>query len=148
MKSVMITILGIGFLFASTFCLAGEKLEMKDMKDKESYSLGYMFGQSIKAQGLDINLEVYGSGIRDALGGTNPPLSQEEMRKIVSELQQRVMAARQKELKEMGEKNLAAGRAFLEENRLPCYDFPEHAVRVFAHMWRYGKIRKTIKMAG
>jgi FKBP-type peptidyl-prolyl cis-trans isomerase FklB len=117
MKSVMTTILGIAFLFTSNFCFAGEKLDLKDPKDKESYSLGYMFGQSIKAQGLDINMEVYTSGIRDALGGAKPSLSQEEIQKTVSELQQRVMAARQKELKEMAEKNLAAGKAFLEENK-------------------------------
>ncbi|MGZ3559548.1 MAG: acetate--CoA ligase family protein [Thermodesulfobacteriota bacterium] len=41
-------------------------------------------------------------------------------------------------------KDLEACWAYLEENRLPCYDFPEYAVRVFSQMWRYGKIRKTI----
>jgi acyl-CoA synthetase (NDP forming) len=45
-------------------------------------------------------------------------------------------------------KDLDACRAFLEENRLPCYDFPEHAVRVFAQMWKYGKIRKMSKTVG
>jgi len=44
-------------------------------------------------------------------------------------------------------KDLEVCRAFLEENCLPCYDFPEHAVRVFAQMWRYGKIRKMSKTA-
>jgi acyl-CoA synthetase (NDP forming) len=39
-------------------------------------------------------------------------------------------------------KDLEACRAFLEENRLPCYDFPEHAVRAFAQMWRYGRVRR------
>jgi FKBP-type peptidyl-prolyl cis-trans isomerase FklB len=117
MKYVLATILSIGLLFTLSFCFAGEKVELKDQKDKESYSLGYMFGQSIKAQGLDINLEVYSSGIRDALGGTKPPLSQEEIQKTVAELQKRVMAARQKELKEMAEKNLAEGKTFLEENK-------------------------------
>jgi len=36
---------------------------------------------------------------------------------------------------------------FLEGNRLPCYDFPEHAVQVFAHMWRYRKARGKNKTA-
>ena len=36
---------------------------------------------------------------------------------------------------------------FLEGNRLPCYDFPEHAVQVFAHMWRYRKVRRKSKAA-
>jgi FKBP-type peptidyl-prolyl cis-trans isomerase FklB len=117
MKYILATILSISLALTFSFCIAGEKLELKDQKDKESYSLGYMFGQSIKAQGLDINLEVYGSGLRDALGGANPPLSQEEIQKTVSEVQKRVMATRQKELKDMAEKNLAEGKAFLEENK-------------------------------
>ena len=25
----------------------------------------------------------------------------------------------------------------IEDQRIPCFDFPEHAVRVFAHMWKY-----------
>jgi len=31
---------------------------------------------------------------------------------------------------------------FLEENRIPCFDFPEMAVRVFAHMWKYAQIKQ------
>jgi len=115
MKYVLATILSVGLL--SSFCFAAENPELKDLKDRESYSLGYQFGQSLKYQGLDINMEVYESGIKDALGGTKPRLTQEEIQKTVSELQQRVMAARQKELKEMAEKNLSEGRAFLEENK-------------------------------
>jgi acetyltransferase len=43
----------------------------------------------------------------------------------------------------LGAKNdLDVCKAYLEENRLPCYDFPEHAVQVFAQMWRYGRIKK------
>ena len=117
MKDGMAIILGIGFLFTFAFCFAGEKPELKDLKDKESYSLGYLFGHSMKLQGVDINPEVYTSGMRDALGGMNPPLSQEEMQKTVSDLQQRVMAGRQKESKEVAGKNLAEGKAFLEENK-------------------------------
>ena len=66
---------------------------------------------------MDINLEVYESGIKDALGGKNPSVSREEMQKTISELQQRIAATRQKGLKEMAEKNLAEGKAFLEENK-------------------------------
>ena len=117
MNYIPAAILSMGFFFTSALCFAGEKPELKDQKDKESYSLGYMFGQSLRAQGLDINLEVYDAGIRDAVGGMNPLLSQEEIQKTVVEIQKRVMAARQKEIKEMAEKNLLESRAFLEENK-------------------------------
>jgi FKBP-type peptidyl-prolyl cis-trans isomerase FklB len=117
MKYVATTILGLGFLFTCTFCFAGEKPELKDQKDKESYSLGYQFGQGAKSQGLDINVELYASGIRDALAGSKPQLSEQEIRQTVSELQKRFVAAREKAIKEMSAKNLAAGKAFLEENK-------------------------------
>jgi acetate---CoA ligase (ADP-forming) len=44
-------------------------------------------------------------------------------------------------------KDIEACQGFLEGNRLPCYDFPEYAVRVFAHMWRYGRVRRKNKAA-
>ena len=116
MRYVLATIF-IGFLFTCTFCFAADKLELKDQKDKESYSLGYQFGQGLKAQGLDINLEAYSSGIKDALSGTNPQLSQEEIQKTISEIQKRVMAAREKGLKEVTAKNLSESKIFLEENK-------------------------------
>ena len=115
MKYLLITLLSIAFLFS--VCHAQEKPELKDQKDKESYSLGYQFGQSLKSQGVDINLDIYGSGIKDAFGGKEPQMSQEEIRATLTSLQQRLMAAQQKELKEKAAKNLEEGKKFLVENQ-------------------------------
>ena len=115
MNYALTAIFSISFLL--NICFAAEKVELKGQKDKESYSLGYQFGQSLKAQGLDIDLEVYASGIKDALSGTKALLGQEEMQKTLLELQKRVAAARQKELKERTERNLSEGKAFLEGNK-------------------------------
>jgi FKBP-type peptidyl-prolyl cis-trans isomerase FklB len=107
-------IVSVGLLFG--VCSAADKLELKDQKDKESYSLGYQFGQALKSQGLDLKLGVYTSGIQDALGGKEPQMSQEEIRATIMDLQKRAMAAQQKSLKEPGGKNLAEGKAFMTEN--------------------------------
>ena len=115
MKYVFATILSVCFFFS--ICYGDEKLQLKDQKDKESYSLGYQFGQNLKAQEMDINLEVYTTGIRDALGGKDSAMSQEEIRATISELQKRVMAALQKEFKEKAEKNLSESKVFLEGNK-------------------------------
>ncbi len=115
MRHVLAAILSIAFLFNLSY--AGEKPELKDPKDKESYSLGYQFGQNLKAQGMEMNLEVYTSGIRDAMGGTQPQLSREEIQRTVAELQKKVAAAYQEQVKKLADKNLAQGRAFLEENK-------------------------------
>lgn len=41
-------------------------------------------------------------------------------------------------------RDIDAAQTFLQNNRLPCFDFPEMAVRVFAHMWRYARRRKEL----
>ena len=115
MKYLLITVLSVFFLFS--ICSAAEKLELKDQKDKESYSLGYQFGQSLKIQGVDVNLDLYVFGVKDFLDGKQPAMTPEEIRTTLSELQKRIMAAREKELKEMAEKNLGPNMAFLEENK-------------------------------
>ena len=114
MKYILATVLSIGLLFS--VCSAGEKLELKDQKAKESYSLGYQFGQSLKVQGVDINLEVYNSGIQDGLGGKEPRMTPEEIRATMTSLQQRLTAAQQKTRKEVAAKNLSESKAFLAEN--------------------------------
>ena len=97
--------------------LTDEQQKLNNQRDKESYSLGYQFGQSLKVQEIDINLDVYTSGIKDALGGKQPMMKQEEMQAMIAELQKRVMAVRQKEFKEKAAKNLAEAKAFLGENK-------------------------------
>jgi len=39
------------------------------------------------------------------------------------------------------QKDIEMGRAFLEENRFPCYEFPEMGVRVLARMRKYALIQ-------
>ncbi len=114
MKYILVTIVGVVFLFS--ICSAAEKVELKEQKDKESYSLGYQFGQNLKTQGVDLNLDVYTSAIKDALGGKEPQMASDEISATIANLQQRLMAAQQKTLKELGEKNLSESKTFLAEN--------------------------------
>lgn len=114
MKYFLIIFVSIGFLLR--VCYASEKLELKDQKDRESYSLGYQFGENLKNQSVDINLEVYTSGIRDALGRKDPQMSREEISSTIMSLRQRIMAEQQKAFEEQGAKNLSEGKVFLAEN--------------------------------
>lgn len=107
--------LSVFFLFG--VCSAQEKPNLKDQKSKESYSLGYQFGQYLKLQGVDIDLDVYTRAIKDALGDKEPLMSKDEIMGTIRGLEQRVQAARQKALKEKAAKNLEEGKAFLAENK-------------------------------
>jgi len=95
---------------------AAEGPDFKDQRNKESYSLGYQFGENLKRQGVDIDADAYIYGIRDSMGGKEPRVGREEMRGAVLAVQNRVMAAQKKEFKEKAAKNLDEGRKFLAEN--------------------------------
>ena len=115
MKKTLIIIVGM-FLFAS-LSWAKEPPPLTGQKAKESYSLGYQFGQYLKERELEIDLKLYTSAIKDALGDKKPRLSKDEIRQTIAELQKKVAAAEQKELEKKAAKNLADGKAFLEENK-------------------------------
>jgi len=114
-KGILAAVLSIGLLFSVG--QAAEKQKLSDQKDKDSYSLGWQYGDAIKKQGVEINLDLYTAGMRDALTGKEALMSQEEVKAAISDLQLRVTTARQKEMREKAVKNLAEGKAFLEENK-------------------------------
>jgi FKBP-type peptidyl-prolyl cis-trans isomerase FklB len=114
MKRVLTTFVSVVLLFG--VCYAGEKLDLKDQKAKDSYSLGYRYGESFKKQGMEIDLEVFTAGFRDATGGNEPKMTQKEMGATLSDLQKRMFAAQQLQLREKAARNLGEGKAFLAEN--------------------------------
>lgn len=114
MKQIFITLLSV--LLFSNICLAAEKTALKDETDKVNYSVGYKVGADLKRQGVELNPEALVRGVQDAVGGAEPLMTQEEMRTTLMDLQQRVREAQQKQRKEIAQKNLETGKAFLAEN--------------------------------
>ena len=115
MRKTLIIIVSV-CLFAS-LSWAKEQTSLTNQKAKESYSLGYQFGQYLKERGLEIDLKLYTAAMKDALGDKKPRLTKEEIRQTIADLQKRVAAAEQKEQEKKAAKNLAEGKAFLEENK-------------------------------
>jgi len=107
----------VGLALLLSFCTPEKKIELKDDKAKESYSVGYQFGQNLKKLETDLDAEVLSAAIRDALSGKESRLSDEEMRAAVASLQERTVAAMQASIKEKAQKNLADGEKFLTENK-------------------------------
>jgi FKBP-type peptidyl-prolyl cis-trans isomerase FklB len=97
-------------------CSAGEKLQLKDLDDRVNYSVGYQIGGDFKRQGLPMNPEALVKGIQDAIAGTEPLMSQQEMRTTLVELKKRILETQRAEQKKKAEKNLAEALAFLAEN--------------------------------
>ena len=89
-----------------------KSLQLKDQKDKVSYSLGLNIGFNLGRQNISINPDVLTTGIKDAIAG-KPQLTTDQVKET--------MAAFEKDMTEKqkvaGEKNAAEGTKFLEENK-------------------------------
>jgi len=104
----MVLFLGVGF--------AAEKPEMKGENDRVSYSVGYQVGGDFKRQGVELNPDLLVKGIQDAMKGSKPLMTEQEMRKTLVDLKKKIVADQRKQQEEQGQKNLAEGKAFLAEN--------------------------------
>jgi FKBP-type peptidyl-prolyl cis-trans isomerase FklB len=115
MKSGLVAIIGI--LLLAVQGLAAETTQLKSQKDKVSYSIGINVGNNIKQFPGDIDLDIVMKGFKDALAGTKPILSEEEMRTVMAAFQKEMTAKQAEMMKSQGDKNKKEGEAFLAENK-------------------------------
>ena len=105
MKSRVIVVV-LAILFLGSEVNAQEKLALKNQKEKVSYIIGMDIGGNLKRQSVDVDPNILAKGIQDALAGTKPVLSQEEIQETMMAFQKELMA-KQKE----------RGETFLAENK-------------------------------
>jgi FKBP-type peptidyl-prolyl cis-trans isomerase FklB len=115
MKSKWIGILAI--LFLVTPVLAAENIQLKSEKDKTSYTLGINIGNNIKQLPLEIDMDIFYRGFKDAVSKNKPLLSEEEMHTVMTAFQKEITAKQTELMKSQGEKNKKEGEAFLVENK-------------------------------
>jgi FKBP-type peptidyl-prolyl cis-trans isomerase FklB len=98
------------------FALAADT-QLKDQKDKVSYSIGIDIGTTLKRQLIDVNADLLSKGIKDGLSGEKPLLNDEEVKATMSVFQKDMMAKQAAAKKATGEKNAAEGTKFLAANK-------------------------------
>jgi FKBP-type peptidyl-prolyl cis-trans isomerase FklB len=73
--------------------LAGNSPDRGDEKQKLSYSVGYQVGSDFRRLGLPIDAELVVRGVVDALAGSEPLMTPDEMRQTLTELRGQAAAA-------------------------------------------------------
>ena len=86
--------------------------QLKDQKDKVSYSIGMQIGFNLARQKVDINPDILAAGIKDSIAG-KPQLTADQVKDVMVQFE-KDMEQKQKQL---GEKNKTEGAKFLEENK-------------------------------
>lgn len=112
MKSSLIALLGLGVVSS---VMAADKAELKDPKDKISYSIGINLGNAWKRQSIEVNPDMVVKGLKDAFGGS-PILTEAEVSEVLKNYQTELRAKQEEKRKADSEKNKGAGDAFLAEN--------------------------------
>jgi FKBP-type peptidyl-prolyl cis-trans isomerase FklB len=110
-------IICLAALCVASIGLAQDKAQLKDQKDKASYSIGYDIGSTFKKQNVDLNADALFTGLKDALGGKEALLSKEDREKTLEVFQKEMMEKQVAASKEAATKNAAEGEKFLSENK-------------------------------
>lgn len=115
MKLLLTAILGIALLTGQVS--AAEKTALKSEKDKVSYSIGLSIGNNFKNQSVDVNVDVLAKGVKDAISGNRPLMTEKEVQETMMAFQNEMKTKQAEHAKVLGEKNKKEGEAFLAENK-------------------------------
>jgi FKBP-type peptidyl-prolyl cis-trans isomerase FklB len=99
-------------LFAFPLFGQDKSPQLKDQKDKVSYSIGMQIGFNLGRQKVDVNPDILAAGIKDAIAG-KPQLTTEQVKDIMAQFEKDI----EQKQKELGEKNKTEGAKYLEENK-------------------------------
>src|SRR5256714_14339476 len=87
--------------------------QLKDLKDKASYSIGLNIGFNFKRQNVELNQDAFLAGMKDALSNRKPLLSEQEVRETMMAFEKDMQQKQQ----QTGQKNQAEADKFLAENK-------------------------------
>jgi FKBP-type peptidyl-prolyl cis-trans isomerase FklB len=115
MKLVLSIVIGVALLAGQVN--AEEKKPLQTDREKQSYSMGADIGSRIKSQGIEVDVDVFAKGMKDALAGNSLLMTDDEIRESLMALQKELMEKQTERARAVGEKNQKEGEAFLAENK-------------------------------
>ncbi len=83
---------------------------------KVAYSLGFVFGKNNAAAIDNLDIEKFVAGFKEGYGGKPGLLSEDEIKKVLTDYKERRMAQAQADFQKQGEENKTKGAVFLAEN--------------------------------
>ena len=86
-------------------------------KGKLSYAVGWDLGADIARRSTEFDVEALIQAIRDTSAGAEPKVAAEEMRTLLTELQEKVRQEQLEAFQKLAAENLTRSEEFLEENK-------------------------------
>jgi FKBP-type peptidyl-prolyl cis-trans isomerase FklB len=93
------------------------KLSPEEQKHNMSYAIGTDIGNNLKRGGVELDMEVLTSAMKDAMGGKPSQLTDPQVREAINSYRQAAQAKQAETRRQTSEKNKKEGAAFLDENK-------------------------------
>ena len=118
MKKLALPLIAAGLLGTSSPLMAEEAAaQFENEQAKVSYAFGVMFGQRMRNDLGEIDLDQFANGMKSAFNDEPQLLSDDEIAKILSEYQREMQQKQIADLQKLSEENKKTGEAFLAENK-------------------------------
>jgi FKBP-type peptidyl-prolyl cis-trans isomerase FklB len=105
-----------GVVALSGASFAADAPELKNDREKISYSIGMDIGGNLKRGSVDVDPDLLAKGLKDSYGGGKTLLTEDQARQAIAEFQKALMAKKAETMQKLSEKNKAEGEKFLAEN--------------------------------
>ena len=103
-------------LALSGAAFAADAPELKDGKEKLSYSIGMDIGGNLKRGSVEVDPDILAKGLKDSYGGGKTLLTEDEARQAIMAFQQAQKEKQAETMRKLAEQNKAEGEKFLAEN--------------------------------
>lgn len=119
MKKLALPLIAASILGTSAPLMAEEEAtaQFENEQAKVSYAFGVMFGQRMRNDLGEIDLDQFANGMKSAFNDEPQLLSDDEIAKILSEYQREMQQKQISDLQKLSEENKKAGETFLAENK-------------------------------
>ena len=107
-------VLGAFFLVGTVYA-EGDSV-LKTERDRVSYTIGLDIGNNLKSQSIDVDPEVFSKGVKDALTGSKPLLTEKEIQETMTNFKKEMQVKQASRMKDVGEKKKKEGEVFLAKN--------------------------------
>lgn len=115
MKKTLFSVLLAGTLIVPGFVT--DKIKVETEKEKVSYSIGFDIGSNFKKQAINVDLDVFLRGVKDASANGDALLSEKERREAMTAFSKKQRGKMQSRQKAEASKNKEIGEKFLSENK-------------------------------
>jgi FKBP-type peptidyl-prolyl cis-trans isomerase FkpA len=96
---------------------AADTVALDTTEQRLSYGIAFGLGQRMVQDGVPVDAEAFAEGFRHGAEGTEPRMTEEEIAAEMQAFQEKIVAEQQATQAALGEANLVAANAYLEENK-------------------------------